>query len=131
MSANKIFFSPKELAILADTSFLLSKAKITDKLSKLFSSARNIIEKEIKDFDFPEGVDAVKGKISIITVLAGHIFPDQTLSIKFKRKESITKILVNLGDAIKKGMPIAKVDVNYICEVIVSMPDKLPYLKKR
>ena len=64
MPGDKISFSQKELSVLTNTSFLLSKAKAANKLNKLLGSAKNAIEKEIKKNDLPEGVDTTAGKIS-------------------------------------------------------------------
>lgn len=59
-------FSEKELSVLEDTDFLLTKANVLDKIYNLLGTTRAELIKGVKesDFTFPEGTDLQTGKIS-------------------------------------------------------------------
>jgi len=56
----------KELLILQDTDFLLTKAKAIDKIYKQFEKTRKQLEQSVKELNFPlpKGTDLTTGKIS-------------------------------------------------------------------
>ncbi len=56
----------KELSILQDTDFLLTKATAINKIYKLLELTRESIKRSVKNskFSFPDGTDLLNGKIS-------------------------------------------------------------------
>ena len=56
----------KELLILQDTDFLLTKATVLEKINELLEHTRNDLKSsiEISNFSFPDGTDLLNGKIS-------------------------------------------------------------------
>jgi len=61
-----IKFSKKELSLLKDTDFLLTKIKIIEKVNNLFVETKKEVQNSIEklNFDFPNELDLKKGKIS-------------------------------------------------------------------
>lgn len=59
-------FSPKELDYLQDTDFLMAKQRITDKLMGLLEETKVGLHNHLAShpFSFPEGIEAIQGKIS-------------------------------------------------------------------
>jgi hypothetical protein len=59
-------FTEKELNILQDTDFLLTKSSVLDKIYKLLEDSRSELIKTVdnSNFCFPDGTDIVTGKIS-------------------------------------------------------------------
>jgi hypothetical protein len=56
----------KDLRVLQDTDFLLTKSAVLEKIYKLLEDTRDELIKSVRntDFTFPEGTDIVTGKIS-------------------------------------------------------------------
>jgi len=56
----------KELRVLKDTDFLLTKSKALEKIYRLLEETRDELIKSVTktDFSFPEGTDIITGKIS-------------------------------------------------------------------
>jgi len=59
-------FTEKELRVLKDTDFLLTKSMVLEKIYKLLEETKEELIKSVTktNFSFPEGTDIVNGKIS-------------------------------------------------------------------
>ncbi len=61
-----MYLTEKELLILQDTDFLLTKATVLEKINELLGQTRKELKESVENsnFSFPNGIDLLNGKIS-------------------------------------------------------------------
>ena len=63
---SKMQLKEKELLILQDTDFLLTKTTVLEKINELLGQTREELKESVENsnFSFPNGIDLLNGKIS-------------------------------------------------------------------
>ena len=63
---SKMQLKEKELLIIQDTDFLLTKATVLEKINELLGQTREELKENVENsnFSFPDGIDLLNGKIS-------------------------------------------------------------------
>lgn len=79
-------------------------------LGLVFAAYRFLLAKNSNQVQEAETVKVVKGSVSPSLSLTGQVISDKEVSVNFKTSGEIERIYVEVGEEVKKGQKLAKID---------------------